>query len=159
MEQLDSTWRYVYRAKQFVTPADKHPRARHSFDSRAELGPNASRSSRSDGKLLEARAHCKIAARNIDLEMIREEMGFCPGDRELRSLAHQRAANRASPSAHASLISSRPTSCVVRGRVARHGATDWRDVSPATCRARKVLVEHGFRLPSGAGQSTASELP
>src|SRR5436190_17711726 len=128
----------VFPGKQFVTPADKMKRAILSI--REELGPRIAELEKV-GKLLEAQ---RLKMRTeYDLEMM-EEMGFCSGiENYSRHISGRPPGSRPYtlldffPPDHLTIIDeSHVTLPQIGGMYAG-------DMS-----RKKVLVEHGFRLPS-----------
>jgi excinuclease ABC subunit B len=128
----------VFPGKQFVTPADKMKRAILSI--REELGPRIAELEKV-GKLLEAQ---RLKMRTeYDLEMM-EEMGFCSGiENYSRHISGRPPGSRPYtlldffPPDHLMIIDeSHVTLPQIGGMYAG-------DMS-----RKKVLVEHGFRLPS-----------
>jgi excinuclease ABC subunit B len=136
LETLDGVT--VFPGKQFVTPADKMKRAILSI--REELGPRIAELEKV-GKLLEAQ---RLKMRTeYDLEMM-EEMGFCSGiENYSRHISGRPPGSRPYtlldffPPDHLMIIDeSHVTLPQIGGMYAG-------DMS-----RKKVLVEHGFRLPS-----------
>ncbi len=82
-------------------------------------------------------------ATRYDLDMLRE-VGYCNGDRELLA-SSDRARSRLDAVVPARLLSERLAA--LRRRVARVAAAGARHVRRRPV-AQRVLVEHGFRLPS-----------
>jgi excinuclease ABC subunit B len=136
LEQLDSV--AIFPGKQFVTPADKMKRAILSI--REELGPRIAEFEK-HGKLLEAQ---RIKMRTeYDLEMM-EEMGFCSG---IENYSRHISARPPGSRPH-TLIDFFPPDFVLvldesHVTVPQIGGMFAGDLS-----RKKVLVEHGFRLPS-----------
>ena len=136
LEQLDSI--AIFPGKQFVTPADKMKRAILSI--REELGPRIAEFEKT-GRLLEAQ---RIKMRTeYDLEMM-EEMGFCSG---IENYSRHISARPPGSRPH-TLIDFFPPDFVLvldesHVTVPQIGGMFAGDLS-----RKKVLVEHGFRLPS-----------
>ena len=136
LEQLDSV--AIFPGKQFVTPADKMKRAILSI--REELGPRIAEFEKT-GRLLEAQ---RIKMRTeYDLEMM-EEMGFCSG---IENYSRHISARPPGSRPH-TLIDFFPPDFVLvldesHVTVPQIGGMFAGDLS-----RKKVLVEHGFRLPS-----------
>jgi len=136
IEQLESI--AIFPGKQFVTPADKMKRAILSI--REELGPRIAEFEK-HGKLLEAQ---RIKMRTeYDLEMM-EEMGFCSG---IENYSRHISARPPGSRPH-TLIDFFPPDYVLvidesHVTVPQVGGMFAGDLS-----RKKVLVEHGFRLPS-----------
>jgi excinuclease ABC subunit B len=136
LEQLDAV--AIFPGKQFVTPADKMKRAILSI--REELGPRIAEFEKV-GKLLEAQ---RIKMRTeYDLEMM-EEMGFCSGIENYS----RHISGRPPGSRPHTLIDFFPPDFVLvidesHATVPQIGGMYAGDMS-----RKKVLVEHGFRLPS-----------
>jgi excinuclease ABC subunit B len=136
LEALDGVT--VFPAKQFVTPADKMKRAILSI--REELGTRIAEFEKT-GKLLEAQ---RVKMRTeYDLEMM-EEMGFCSGiENYSRHIATRPPGSRP----YVLLDFFPPDFLLVidesHATVPQLGAMYAGDMS-----RKKVLVEHGFRLPS-----------
>jgi excinuclease ABC subunit B len=128
----------IFPGKQFVTPADKMKRAILSI--REELGPRIAEFERT-GRLLEAQ---RIKMRTeYDLEMM-EEMGFCSG---IENYSRHISARPPGSRPH-TLIDFFPPDFVLvvdesHVTVPQVGGMFAGDLS-----RKKVLVEHGFRLPS-----------
>jgi excinuclease ABC subunit B len=128
----------IFPGKQFVTPADKMKRAVLSI--RAELGERIAELEKV-GKLLEAQ---RLKMRTeYDLEMM-EEMGFCSGIENYS----RHIAGRAPGSRPHTLIDFFPPDYVLvidesHVTIPQIGGMYAGDMS-----RKKVLVEHGFRLPS-----------
>jgi excinuclease ABC subunit B len=128
----------IFPGKQFVTPADKMKRAVLSI--REELG-NRIAELEKVGKLLEAQ---RLKMRTeYDLEMM-EEMGFCSGIENYS----RHIAGRAPGSRPHTLIDFFPPDYVLvidesHVTIPQIGGMYAGDMS-----RKKVLVEHGFRLPS-----------
>ena len=136
IEQLDSV--AIFPGKQFVTPADKMKRAILSI--REELGPRIAEFEK-HGKLLEAQ---RIKMRTeYDLEMM-EEMGFCSG---IENYSRHIAARPPGSRPHTLIDFFPPDFLLVLDEshvtVPQIGGMYAGDMS-----RKKVLVEHGFRLPS-----------
>jgi excinuclease ABC subunit B len=135
-EQLDAV--AIFPGKQFVTPADKMKRAILSI--REELGPRIAEFEKT-GRLLEAQ---RIKMRTeYDLEMM-EEMGFCSGIENYS----RHIAGRAPGSRPHTLIDFFPPDFALiidesHATIPQIGGMYAGDMS-----RKKVLVEHGFRLPS-----------
>ena len=136
LEQLESI--AIFPGKQFVTPADKMKRAILSI--REELGPRIAEFEKT-GRLLEAQ---RIKMRTeYDLEMM-EEMGFCSG---IENYSRHISARPPGSRPH-TLIDFFPPDFVLvldesHVTVPQIGGMFAGDLS-----RKKVLVEHGFRLPS-----------
>ncbi len=136
IEQLESI--AIFPGKQFVTPADKMKRAILSI--REELGPRIAEFEK-HGKLLEAQ---RIKMRTeYDLEMM-EEMGFCSG---IENYSRHISARPPGSRPH-TLIDFFPPDYVLvidesHVTVPQVGGMFAGDLS-----RKRVLVEHGFRLPS-----------
>ena len=135
-EQLDAV--AIFPGKQFVTPADKMKTAILAI--REELGPRIAEFEKY-GKLLEAQ---RIKMRTeYDLEMM-EEMGFCSGIENYS----RHISGRPPGSRPHTLIDFFPPDFVLvidesHATVPQIGGMFAGDLS-----RKKVLVEHGFRLPS-----------
>ncbi|MBX7211536.1 MAG: excinuclease ABC subunit UvrB [Verrucomicrobiaceae bacterium] len=128
----------IFPAKQFVTPMDKLRRAIVAI--RAELDERIALFER-EGKLLEAQ---RLKMRTeYDIEMM-QEMGFCQGiENYSRHLA-----NRAPGSTPGTLLDFFPDDFLLmvdesHATIPQIGGMYEGDMS-----RKKVLVEHGFRLPS-----------
>ena len=136
LEQLDSV--AIFPGKQFVTPADKMKRAILSI--REELGPRIAEFEKT-GRLLEAQ---RIKMRTeYDLEMM-EEMGFCSG---IENYSRHISARPPGSRPHTLIDFFPPDFLLVLDEshvtVPQIGGMFAGDLS-----RKKVLVEHGFRLPS-----------
>jgi excinuclease ABC subunit B len=135
-EQLDAV--AIFPGKQFVTPAEKMKRAILSI--REELGPRIAEFEKV-GKLLEAQ---RIKMRTeYDLEMM-EELGFCSGIENYS----RHISGRPPGSRPHTLMDFFPPDYVLiidesHATVPQIGGMYAGDMS-----RKKVLVEHGFRLPS-----------
>ena len=128
----------IYPSKQFVTPGDKMKRAILSI--REELGDRVAWFEK-EGKLLEAQ---RLKMRTeYDLEMM-EEMGFCSGIENYS----RHIANRPKGSRPSTIIDFFPDDFLTvidesHATVPQVGGMFAGDLA-----RKKVLVEHGFRLPS-----------
>ena len=128
----------IFPGKQFVTPADKMKRAILSI--REELGPRIAEFERR-GKLLEAQ---RIKMRTeYDHEMM-EEMGFCSGIENYS----RHIANRPPGSRPHTLIDFFPPDYLLVIDESHVTLPQIGGMYAGDMSRKKVLVEHGFRLPS-----------
>jgi excinuclease ABC subunit B len=128
----------VFPGKQFVTPADKMKRAILSI--RDELGPRIAELEKV-GKLIEAQ---RLKMRTeYDLEMM-EEMGFCSGIENYS----RHIADRPPGSRPHTLIDFFPPDYVLVVDESHVTLPQVGGMYAGDMSRKRVLVEHGFRLPS-----------
>src|SRR5262245_36369616 len=136
LEQCDAV--AVFPAKQFVTPAEKMKRAVLSI--REELGPRIAEFEKV-GKLLEAQ---RLKMRTeYDLEMM-EEMGFCSG---IENYSRHISARPPGSRPH-TLIDFFPPDYVLVVDESHVTLPQVGGMYAGDMSRKRVLVEHGFRLPS-----------
>ena len=128
----------IYPAKHFVTPSDRLEKAIHSIQE--ELAWRIKEFTR-DGKDLEAR---RLESRTrYDLEMLRE-VGYCAGvENYSRHLS-----GRAPGSTPYTLLDYFPKDFLTMIDESHQSIPQIRGMYQGDLSRKKVLVEHGFRLPS-----------